>query len=205
MTTLTIDAIVRNLSQTSSRRHVFRWLGGAATLGALAVVELDETHAKRKKKGKKGKGKGKGQGQTQTAVCRPGEQIAHLEIPGGGNVVYSPVLAQGQPYTVTVSGIVRQGNIVAYDADYQFPAAFPYDLRFGKDIVGDSPATEIDMGLAIDDATIDGNKTPKWGPYNVEHVYTQRIVGQGRPAAFQLHYAAYPNSSGTLSVDIVCA
>jgi hypothetical protein len=219
MTTLTmnIDAIARNLSQTSSRRQVFRLFGGGAALGALAAVGLDETRAKRKKHNKKrclprcnperahcvnGKCVPR-PGPQQTEVCRPGEQIARLEVPSNGVPVQSPVLAQGRAYTVTVSGMIRQGNLVGLDAEYLFALIIPPPPSTIKDAVGDF--APYDVGLAIDDAVIDGTKSPKWGPYNPDHVYSQQIIGQGRPVSLQFHDDAYAALSGSLSVTIVCA
>jgi hypothetical protein len=61
------------------------------------------------------------------------------------------------------------------DAEHAFLNATPATIA-------DSNAT-VDVGLTVDEATIDLSKTPKWGPYNPAHTYEQPIVDQERPAS----------------------
>jgi hypothetical protein len=191
------DELAQELGHVSNRRGFLRLLGGSAAVAVVTASGWGETEAKRKKKGKKGKGKG--QGQNQNAVCRAGEQIAQLAVPYSGVVIQTPVLAQGQRYTVTVSGAAATNGVHSVDAEYDFITATPADVTKTTDV-----AVGVDVGLAIDDATIDATKTPKWGPYNPAHIYSQQITGQGRAASLQMQDSIYTDNSGAVTVTITC-
>jgi hypothetical protein len=194
------DELAQEFGSVSNRRGFLRLLGGSAAVAVVASTGLGEAEAKRKKKGKgKGKGKGQGQGQNQNSVCRAGEQIAQLAVPYSGVVIQTPVLAQGQRYTVTVSGAAATNGVHSVDAEYDFITATPADVTKTTDV-----AVGVDVGLAIDDATIDATKTPKWGPYNPAHVYSQQITGQGRSASLQMQDSIYTDNSGAVTVTITC-
>jgi hypothetical protein len=199
MMTRAFDGIARNMSQHASRCRNPRRLASTAALGAVSVAGLAETDAKRKKKGKgkdKGKGKGTGQNQTQTAVCRPGTPVAQLSVPYTGVAVLTPVLAKDQVYTVQVSGSAPTNATHSVDAEYDFLNATPNTTV--------DEAGTVDAGLAIDDATVDTSKSPKWGPYNPAHIYAQQIFGQGRPASLLMQDSVYTDNSGAVSVSITC-
>jgi hypothetical protein len=217
-----IDGISRELQGVSTRRSIVRLLGSAAALGAVALVGLEveakgKPHATRQADAKaKGKGKGtaalegkkrkkpkhprpKPQPQPQpqpVPVCQVGTQVTQLSVPYTGVPVLTPVLAAGQVYTVQVSGFAATNATHSVDAEYDFLNATPATIA-------DANAT-VDVGLSIDDATTDLAKSPKWGPYNPAHVYSQKIIGQGRPASLLMQDSAYGDNSGAVTVTITC-
>jgi hypothetical protein len=108
----------------------------------------------------------------------------------------STSLAAGVTYRLVASGTCDIGGVPPLlDADWNFdsPETIMNDL-------GDNGLT--DVGLGIDDTTIDGDKSPKWGPYRHDHVYTVDFVGQGAPITAEVHDAAFGNNSGTLTLEI---
>ncbi len=187
------DTAVRALASGMTRRGVLAGVAG----GLLATLPLalgDEAQSRRKKKKKK-------KAQTTTPAvtgCVTGAQIAQLSVPYTGVPVLTPVLAQGQVYTVQVSGAAATNAVHSVDAEYDFITATPNDLTKVLDI------PNVDVGLSIDDATTDTSKTPKWGPYNPAHIYSQQIVGKGQPASLLLQDSVYGDNSGAVTVTITC-
>ena len=184
------DTAVRALASGMTRRGVLAGVAG----GLLATLPLalgDEAQSRRRKKKKK-------KPLPQTAACVTGAQIAQLSVPYTGVPVLTPLLAQGQVYTVQVSGAAPTNAVHSVDAEYDFITATPNDLTKVTDV------PNVDVGLSIDDATTDTSKTPKWGPYNPAHIYSQQIVGKGQPASLLLQDSVYTDNSGSVTVTITC-
>ena len=183
-----VDEFSRDLGQVSTRRGLVRLLGGVAALGAVTMVGRGEADAKKKPKKKKKK------------TCKRGTQVAQLAVPYNGVPVLTPVLKQGQTYTVQVSGAAATNATHSVDAEYDFITADPNNPATVTDI-----AVGWDVGLSIDDATpADMTKPTRWGPYNPTHVYTQQIIGQGRAASLLMLDSIYTDNSGAVSVTITC-
>jgi hypothetical protein len=198
MKAMAFDGISRDLGQSSTRRSFFRLLGGAAAVGVVATAGLGEQADARRRRRKKKKVKSQPQEQG-AGVCQKGAQIAQLSVPYNGVPVLSPVLADGQVYTVQVSGAAATNGVHSVDAEYDFITATPNDLTKITDI-----AVGVDVGLSIDDGTTDGIKTPKWGPYNPNHTYSQQIVGKGRPISLLMQDSIYTDNSGSVTVTNTC-
>jgi hypothetical protein len=81
------------------------------------------------------------------------------------------------------------------DADYYWADDLPDITR------GDS-AGGVDLGLAINDTTIDNNRSPDWGSYTDSHVYETTMAGTGATLTAQFHDPEYSNNSGSLSLEI---
>ena len=129
-------------------------------------------------------------------TCPAGQQIAQLSVPSTGVGVQTPVLQQGQRYTVTVFGSAPGNATQSVDAEYRFLTANSADRTKVVDAI-----STVDYGLEID-----GRKTPKeWGEYNPDHVYSRQILGQGRSVSLKMLYADYNDNSGEVTVTITCA
>ena len=81
------------------------------------------------------------------------------------------------------------------DADYYWADDLPDITR------GDS-AGGVDIGLAINDTTIDNNRSPDWGSYTDSHVYETTMAGTGATLTAQFHDPEYSNNSGSLTLEI---
>ncbi len=101
-------------------------------------------------------------------------------------------LASGMTYHLRASGTFgcTYANTPA-DAEY-WDVSPPNDL-----------ASPVDFGLGIDDVTIDGTKTPHWGPYTSTHVYEVPYTGRGMPLRAVLYDSQYDNNTGTLTLEIL--
>jgi hypothetical protein len=192
-----IDALTRSLIFGISRRKVFATTAGGFMAG-MPYALGDDVEAKKKKGKQKKKRKKQKNEQAQKQACTPGSTVAQLSVPYTGAPVLTPVLAQGQVYTVQVSGAAPTNAVHSVDAEYDFITATPNDLTKVTDVA------VVDIGLSIDDPTTDATKTPKWGPYNPAHVYSQQIIGQGRPATLLMQDSVYTDNSGAVSVTITC-
>lgn len=185
-----LEGISRELGSVSTRRGFMKLLGGMTAVAAVSAVGIAEPAiARRKKKSKKG----------QSAVCRPGKQIARLSVPGNGQTVLTPLLLKGQVYEFEASGSYATNAVHQHDAEYDFIPATAGDASKAVDAFGG-----VDTGLSIDDATVDATKSPRWGAYNPNHVYTIQVVGRGRPATLQNHDSVFTDNSGALTVTIRC-
>jgi hypothetical protein len=201
MKTVTFDGIARELGQMSTRRSVFRLLGGATAASAVAILGLNESaSAKRKGKGgaKGGKKKrpkpgkpGRGQGQQQ-AVCQPGASAGSVLVPATGVAVASPVLVAGQRYRLRATGFWATNATHGNDAFAAFAFATP-----------NTPVTTfqgVRLGLAVN-----GDSPDRWGSYNAGHVYEQEVVGQGIALSLRYTDPIPADNSGSLTVEILCA
>jgi hypothetical protein len=185
-----IEGIARELGAVSTRRSVLRLLGGAAAMGAVAVVGTGERAEAKRKRGKK-KGKGKGTGQQQD-VCQPGKQFGAVSVPGTGATVTTPVLVAGQRYRLRASGFWSTNATRGLDAFADFAFADPT-----------TPVTifqGVRLGLSVDGGSID-----QWGSYTTGHVYEREVVGQGAALSLRCSDVVHTDNSGSVLVEILCA
>ena len=105
------------------------------------------------------------------------------------------VLQTGSSYRLVASGVVDiRDNDYSGDADYWWPDDLP-------GLISDS-AGGVDLGLAINDTTIDGNRSPNWGDFADSHVYETTMAGTGSTLTAQFHDPNYDNNSGSMTLEI---
>jgi hypothetical protein len=103
------------------------------------------------------------------------------------------VLEAGVGYRLRATGTFSIGFQLISDAEYfGFNRGAPMDT-----------AANIDVGLAVNDSTIDLDRTPRWGDYNLEHVYEVPWMGDGGPIVAQFHDGNYMDNFGTLTLEIL--
>ena len=119
--------------------------------------------------------------------------IDTVTIEVDGTVVDSvAVLQAGQTYLLRVSGVFQITSAGALsDAEYWDNAG-----TFSDTVSG------IDVGVAINDTVVDGNKTPHWGAYNASHIYEVNFVGTGAVIATMVHDGNLTNNVGNLTLEI---
>ena len=181
-----IEEITRELGAVSTRRRVLRLLGGAAAMGAVAVVSRGEATEAKRKRGKK---TGKGQ---QQAVCPPGRQFGAVSVPGTGATVTTPVLVAGQRYRLRASGFWSTNATRGLDAFADFAFADPT-----------TPVTIFEgvrLGLSVD-----GGSADLWGSYTTGHVYEREVVGQGVALSLRCSDLIHTDNSGSVLVEVLCA
>jgi hypothetical protein len=77
------------------------------------------------------------------------------------------------------------------DAEYYELSGTPTDF-----------ASEVDIGVGIDDVTVDGTKT-RWGAYTATHTYEIDYTGTGATLQAVLYDSQYNNNLGTLQLEIL--
>ena len=183
-------------TEQTTRRGFLRVLGSfttVTTLGAIGAFSVGEpTAARRRKRGKRKKNHG-----GQANLCPAGQVVSQLQVSGNGSIAQTPALIVGQKYRVQASGSAALSNVYGFDAEFIFAIADPSQ---GTDV-----DSGIDAGLSIDDPTADDNKSPKWGPYNPNHVYETTYIGTGKPAQLRMHDGDYTDNSGAVLVTFSCA
>lgn len=119
-----------------------------------------------------------------------------LTIQATGEIARSTVVLEaGASYRLVASGVVdiKDGDYSS-DADYWWGNGTPW-------LVGNSSGG-VDIGLAIDDTTIDDNRSPDWGDYAGSHVYETTMAGTGATLTAQFHDPNYGNNSGSMTLEI---
>jgi hypothetical protein len=111
----------------------------------------------------------------------------------GETVTSTFVLQQGVRYRLRASGMAYVALQTFGDAEY-------YNFNNGPPIDG---AVGIDVGLAVNDSTIDATRTPRWGAYSDTHVYEVEWTGDGASIVAQFHDGNTANNSGTLTLEIL--
>ena len=101
------------------------------------------------------------------------------------------VLANGVTYRLRVSGTATVIDGITGDGEY-------YDFGNPKDL-----ACCEDVGIGIDDPTVDTNTIPNWGPYNPQHVYEIDFVGKGATIRAVYQDTVYGNNNGSLMLEIL--
>jgi hypothetical protein len=101
-------------------------------------------------------------------------------------------LPAGAAYRVRLSGEFRATTGGAWgDAEYYELTGTATDF-----------ATGVDIGVGIDDVTVDGTKT-RWGAYTPTHTYEIDYTGTGARLQAVLYDSQYNNNYGTLRLDIL--
>jgi hypothetical protein len=103
------------------------------------------------------------------------------------------VLQQGGRYRLRASGTAYVAAQTLGDAEY-------YNFNNGAPIDG---AVGVDVGLAVNDSTIDATRTPRWGAYTDTHVYEVDWTGDGVAIVAQFHDGNTSNNDGTLTLEIL--
>jgi hypothetical protein len=177
--------IASMLTDTTSRRGALHFLAGLALAGiGRATLGSTDVDAKNKKKGK---GKGK---KRDKKTCNRRKPLARLKVSHDGSIVRTPTLENGRRYWLRVSdhvtGTAPLLSPVGIDAGYVFRQ-------------GDGEATAkdnwngVDYGLSVD------GEAANWGDYQSNHVYGQKVEGQGQKLALRL--VTEPESGFNQSAD----
>ncbi|HSJ99773.1 MAG TPA: hypothetical protein VK932_00975 [Kofleriaceae bacterium] len=120
--------------------------------------------------------------------------VETLMVPVRGETVTSKrVLQQGVGYRLRASGTAYVALQTLGDAEY-------YNFNNGSPVDG---AVNIDVGLAVNDSTIDATRTPRWGAYTDTHVYEVDWTGDGAPIVAQFHDGNTANNDGMLTLEIL--
>jgi hypothetical protein len=128
-----------------------------------------------------------------------GDALAQqFSVPADGTQVTSMTLVSGVGYKIRASGTVNLGSGLGTndgDADYVFDDSHTtvLDLACGG---------SVDIGLGINDTTIDATTSPDWGPLSATHNYTIDFTGAGTALTFQYMDCNYGDNSGSLTVRI---
>lgn len=126
-----------------------------------------------------------------------------LDIPTNGNQITSSIsLDPAYAYRIKVIGTMIIGSEppsgigTIADAEYAVNAE-------GESFDQCRPIDgNTDLGIAINDNTIDTVKPPKWGPYNQYHLYEISLFGYNTPISLSYHDCAYSDNSGSLRIEI---
>ena len=186
------DAIARDMGEGSTRRNFVRLLGGAAAMGAVAVVSRGESVEAKRKRNKKNRKRKKNGNQQTPQTCQVGTQVGAVSVPATGTTVNTPVLTQGQRYRLRASGFWNSNATHGQDAFADFEVATP--TTFVTTFQG------VRLGLAVD-----GGSADVWGSYTTSHVYEQVVVGQGRALALGMTDLVFTDNSGSVLVEVLCA
>lgn len=140
----------------------------------------------------------------ETCACRcvRGSLLERVRVPcSGASVVSSTVLRAGVTYVLRASGTCRLGPNNTGDAEYAFQTINPANPVY---IIDKCSPSGIDLGIGVNDPTVDGSKTPHWGAYSLSHVYTTGFTGNGAPITLNYHDCYFPDNQGELTVEILC-
>lgn len=120
--------------------------------------------------------------------------LDELSVPVSSAAVSSArELRAGVSYLLRASGTYFSAANTLADAEYfGFNNGMPVDTLSG-----------IDVGLAVNDTVVDGNRVPKWGAYKDTHIYEIEFIGTGTQISAQLHDATYGNNTGSLTLTIL--
>jgi hypothetical protein len=125
--------------------------------------------------------------------------IESLEVPvDGSSVISTSQLAEDVLYRLRASGtyVINDFFDVEGDAEYfGFNTLLP---------IADKQLT-VDTGVAIDDDSVDLQKSPHWGSYRADHIYEIDFLGKGDSISVNLHDGNYSNNSGALTLEILAS
>jgi hypothetical protein len=120
--------------------------------------------------------------------------VETLTVPGdGSNVVSQMVLEGNVAYRLRASGTFNMNTNLDWMADaeyYNFAA--PIDAVSG-----------VDLGIGVDDATVDAVRAPHWGDYADSHVYEIDFPGTGAAITANYHDAVTYDNEGSLTLAIL--
>lgn len=125
----------------------------------------------------------------------------------GASVASQTPLTQGVAYKLRAMGsfdvnvpAIPQGMYLKADAEYAFDFNLPF--LFGPP-VSNCPFGHVDIGLAVNNATVGASKSPSWGPFNPAHTYTADFIGTGAPISINYHNCNPSGNQGLLTVEIL--
>ena len=123
--------------------------------------------------------------------------IETLTVPVNGTSVTSQTaLTNGVTYHLRASGtfVIQSPQGTLADAEF---------WDFGNTAGPQEGVAGVDCGMAVDDTSVDTNKTPKWGAYDASHTYEITWVGDGTTILAMLHDGNFTNNTGSLSLAIL--
>lgn len=123
-----------------------------------------------------------------------------VQVSSDGTVKTTNIsLESGVLYQVRVSGTVQSGGPgLMADAEFSDFSNVPGSLVDACDNAG----TMVDVGLSINDPTLDNLKSPDWGAFSQAHTYTFDVIGQGQPLSFKFHDCNYSDNAGNFTVQV---
>lgn len=154
-----------------------------STVDAAVVGDANDTDAMR-------------DGAADAAAMQTWTLVDTLIVPANGAPVFSSVqLEGGVSYRLRASGTFIIQSLQGTTSDAEF---WDFDNPSGpqEGVVG------VDIGLGIDDMTVDENRTPKWGAYNASHTYEVMYTGQGRSLRANVHDGNPTNNTGSLTLQV---
>jgi hypothetical protein len=124
--------------------------------------------------------------------------IETLTVQGdGSDVVSNTVLQNGVTYHLRASGTFNMNTNQNWMADAEY-----YDFSNPPSSVKDA-VSGVDIGIGVDDPTVDANRTPNWGPFDMSHVYEIPFDGSGAAITANYHDAVTYDNEGTLTLEIL--
>jgi len=128
--------------------------------------------------------------------------VETLSVPTNGSTVMSTLsLESGTAYKLRASGTFHVGvrGDSTGDAEYADFSNVPASV---VDSCGDTSSV-VDLGLGVNDAVNDSSKSPRWGAFANDHVYTVDFTGLGAPVSFTFHDCDYSDNTGALTVEVL--
>jgi len=121
--------------------------------------------------------------------------IDTITVPVIGTMVMSVVtLTNGVSYKLRAEGTFVIQSPLGTPADAEW---WDYNNTMQDGVVG------VDVGLAVNDFTVDTVRTPKWGAYQASHVYEVDWVGNGQKLVAMLHDGNFANNTGSLTLKVL--
>jgi hypothetical protein len=119
--------------------------------------------------------------------------LEELMVPAtGGAVTSTNMLRTGIRYRLRARGTIYVDLQIMADAEFWRVPEQPEDV-----------ISTVDVGLAVNDPTIDNIRTPRWGAYRNTHIYEVEWVGNGGPIVAQFHDGNFTTNSGMLTLEIL--
>jgi hypothetical protein len=131
------------------------------------------------------------------ALSIPGYTLLEtITVPTNGSTITSSTyLDLGVGYKLAAFGSFGIGGYEA-DAEYVYNSTSVYDYYvFGG-------VDTVDYGIAINDPTVGGLKTPYWGPYSSTHEYIIDFTGLGGTIDLKYHDDYYADNNAPLTLQI---
>ena len=197
------DKLVSTPGAFSSRRQVFKVLGGGAVLGASGLAIRGGGAAAKAAEQQRaastggtpedaGRSEASRRRHQRRTTCRRGKKVASLVVPANGTTVNTPDLRNGQRYRLRATGFWLTNEQFGNDAFAAFSFADPL-----------TPVLTLEgvrVGLAVD-----GGSPNLWGDYNPAHGYQIEVTGHGRTMSLGYIDPIRGDNSGAVKVEITCA
>lgn len=125
-------------------------------------------------------------------------QIDQITVPCSGLEVLSSVtLTASTTYRLRATGTCIANNSPIAGPDVQGDAEYIWNNVSTEDESGG-----VDMGIGINDTTVDMTRTPNWGAFTNTHAYSVMFLGLGAKIIAKYHDPNYGNNSGSLTVFV---